>query len=305
MEYSPGPADTWEYHPPGKGSGGCRAPYSAVEVVAAGLSHPGKVRPNNEDHFLVVRIGRYLKTLLTNLSQGAVPEEFDESSCAMVVADGLGGMAAGEVASELAIARLVDLVVQTPDWIFGQGEPEVRRIVDRAASRVSEVNANVAEEARQNPGLAGMATTLSLAWNVGTTLFVVHVGDSRVYLSRGSKLHKLTREHTIAEELVGRGAYPDAQSVPARQRHMLTRVIGAGSGDCDPDIQTIQLEDRDRLLLCTDGLTDMVDDAAIADQLQTCSTASEACRSLLDEALERGGKDNVTMLVADYVIRRP
>jgi PPM family protein phosphatase len=216
------------------------------------------------------------------------------------VADGMGGAAAGEVASRLALTTLLKLVLDTPDWIFRFEDPEVQEVLDRTARRFREVNAAVLAQARRDPNLAGMGTTLTLAWNLGVNFFIAHVGDSRGYLFRQGRLYQLTRDHSIAQALADHGMIKPEEVATHRLRHVLTHAIGAESGD-NPVIQRLKLADGDRILVCTDGLTDMVDDAAIAAQFGRQASAAEMCQSLIDLALQGGGKD-ITVVVADYRI---
>ena len=270
-----------------------------VTVDLAGLSHQGKVRTNNEDNFLVVRFGRFLQTMLTSLPDGHVPSEFGDTGYGLVVADGMGGMAAGEVASRLAITLLVNLVLDTPDWIIGRDDSRSDEVVARAVKRFESVNASIIEQARRQPGLHGMGTTLTMACSFGTDLLIVYVGDSPVYLSRGGELHKLTRDHTVAQEMADHESIP-IEDVPSRFHHMLTQAIGIRENGAEPEIRRVHLTDGDRLLLCTDGLTDMVDDATIATVLQDKASSDAACQALVNLALKHGGKDNVTVVVAGY-----
>ena len=198
-----------------------------VEVDLAALSHSGRIRPNNEDHYLVVRAGRYLRTWMTNLPEGSVPREFEETVYGMAVADGIGGRAAGEVASRLALTLLVELVFDTPDWIFSLDEPELMEVFHRAAWRFRAVNAALLERARHDPTLAGMGTTLTVAMSLGPLLTVVYVGDSRVYLLRGRELHRLTRDHTLAQELADLGRLPAEDVAANALRNVLTEAIRA------------------------------------------------------------------------------
>jgi protein phosphatase len=265
------------------------------------LTHQGKVRANNEDNFLVVRFGRFLQTLLTSLPDGEVPRVFGDTGYGMAVADGMGGMAAGEVASRLAMTFLVNLVLETPDWIMGRDESYIEEVIARATQRFVDVNEAVVEEARNRPELSGMGTTLTTACSLGSDLLIAHVGDSPVYLCRRGELHRLTRDHTLAQLRSDLGAMHD-RDVNTRFRHVLTRAIGIRETGSEPDIRRFRLTDADRLLLCTDGLTDMVDDASIASILHDKPSSGEACQALVDLALERGGRDNVTVVVATYHI---
>src|SRR6516225_1952970 len=171
-----------------------------VKVDIAALSDPGKVRRNNEDNFLVVRYGRFLETLMTSLPDRDIPCEYGDTGYGMVVADGMGGMAGGEVASRLAITLLLNLVLDTPDWIMGQDDSDMEEVMRRAARRFGLVNQAIIEQGRRQPWLAGMGTTLTMAASLGSDLVIAHVGDSPAYLARAGKLRKLTRDHTVAQE---------------------------------------------------------------------------------------------------------
>jgi protein phosphatase len=278
-----------------------RVASSAVQVDLAALSHPGKVRPNNEDHFLVVRFHRALQTLLSNLPEGLVPPRAEEGGYGMVVADGMGGRAAGEVASQLAIRTLVDLALATPDWVLKKGTPEIERVMQRMAERYRRVDEALSEESQADASLSGMGTTMTLACSIGSDLVLAHVGDSRAYLMRSGELHLLTRDHTLVQELVDRGVVRPEDASTHPFRHVLTRYLGGGKGDIvTEEVQRISLADGDRLLLCTDGLTDMVDATAIGAILQSSASSDDACQALVDLALRKGGHDNVTVVLARY-----
>ena len=142
--------------------------------------------------------------------------------------------------------------------------PEARQLVDRMRGYFMQVDAALIRETLRNPSLAGMGTTLTVAYSVGSHAFIVHAGDSRVYLMRGGGLRQLTRDHTLAQSLADAGKIP-AESVGAHSaRHVLVNFAGGPRRGIEPDVVTIDLEDGDRLLLCTDGLTGMVSDAEIA-----------------------------------------
>jgi PPM family protein phosphatase len=208
------------------------------------------------------------------------------------------------VASRQAITHLLQLVLSTPDWILGLGEPEVEEIIGRAVQRFRTVNEAVVEVGREWH-LTQMGTTLSVAWSLGTELFVAHVGDARVYLFHEGGLRRLTQDHTVAQALADAGQITPEELVTHRMRKVLTRVIGrAGKGE--PDVRRARLADGDRVLVCTDGLTDMVGEAVIAAELGRGAPAAETCRRLVDAALQAGGRDNVTVAVAGYrVVREP
>jgi protein phosphatase len=262
------------------------------------LSHAGKVRANNEDAYLFVKAERSLHALTTNLPPGSIPEVETEVCYGLLVADGVGGMAAGEVASRLAVTTLTHLVLDTPDWILLAVEPESARILKRMAERFTQVDSVLRAAAKTDSRLAGMGTTMTVAAVLGRELFVSHVGDSRVYLSRGAEFRRLTRDHTGAEELAAAGWISTADVASHPFRGALTRALGGTTNSPDAEVGQFSLFGGDQLLLCTDGLTDMVDDEAIAATIRASATSHDACQALVDLALEKGGRDNVTVMIA-------
>jgi protein phosphatase len=273
-----------------------------VQVDVAALSDQGKVRKNNEDHFLVSRVERSLETVVTNLPKGAVPQKFAEVAYGMLVADGMGGHQAGEMASRLAISTLVNLVLHTPEWIMRVGQPEAEEVMERMAERYRIVDATVREKAQSDPALRGMGTTMTLACSLGPMLVLAHIGDSRVYLFRAGQCHQLTHDHTMAQDLLDRGILQTEQALWPHLKRSLTQVIGAGQTLGEAEVQQLTLADEDQILLCTDGLTDMVGQPMIATILGDSKTSQEACQRLVSAALDNGGKDNVTVVLARYRI---
>jgi protein phosphatase len=271
-----------------------------VEGDVAGLSHPGKVRPNNEDHFLVLRFGRFLEPLATNLPAGQVPSRFEDVGYALAVADGMGGHVAGEEASKLALTTLVNLVLNTPDWFLRMDAPSsAEEVMRRAADRFGRIDQALAEGAVEDPRLHGFGTTMTLAASLGRDLLLAHLGDSRAYLFRKGTLYQLTSDHTLVSELYQAGLITEAEAAAHHLRHVLTRNLGANRG-ARPDVQRLALVNGDCLLLCTDGLSEMVTNAEIADVLAGGGTSAAMSQRLVDRALAAGGKDNVTVIVAQY-----
>jgi PPM family protein phosphatase len=280
-----------------------RPPASVPTHVDLGaLSHIGHVRSNNEDMYHVAAVGRTMHTLLSNLPEGAVPARYEETAYGMVVADGMGGLAAGEVASRLAITTLVNLVLNTPDWIMRPGEEETERVLERMVTRYREIDATLSAQAAVNPALAGMGTTMTAACSLGPTLMLAHVGDSRIYLRHGDEIYRLTRDQTRAQALADLGLIRPEQVATHSLRHTLTQALGGGVGGSELNIEVgrLTLTDGDQVLLCTDGLTEMVDDDAIAGILRGGGAAQGVCQTLVDMALENGGRDNVTVVLARY-----
>ena len=273
---------------------------SQVEVDLAAVSDRGLVREHNQDHYLLLRIGRSLETLLTNLLAAQVPARAEEVAYGLVVADGMGGPAGGQVASQLAITTLVSLALHTPDWVLGIRPQDTRRRVQRMEARWRQVQEALRQRGDREPALGQMGTTLSAAVSLGTRLVVGHVGDSRVYLLRQGQLHQLTRDHRMVQTLMDLGALTAEQAATHPQRHMLLRSFSASGDTAQGDFQQALLADGDQLMLSTDGLTDMVDTEVISSVLSRAASADEACQVLLAAALRNGGKDNVTIALARY-----
>jgi protein phosphatase len=279
-----------------------RPPPAGPRVTAdvAALSHPGLKRPNNEDHYLVTRLLRSLDVVATNLPAEYAPPRFEEAGYALAVADGMGGAEAGEVASALALSVGTDLTIGEPTWHLRLDETEASHLIDRVRRYFRRIHRAVADQAQATPALAGMGTTLTTAYSVGRDLFVFHVGDSRAYLWRNGHLEQITRDQTLAQALADAGEITPAEVQTHRLRHVLTHAIGSDDPELTASIARAKIDDGDRLLVCTDGLTDGVDDARIAEALGKAPDAQAACQALVDMALAAGGRDNVTVVVAFY-----
>jgi PPM family protein phosphatase len=273
---------------------------SMVKVDFGALTHAGKVRKNNEDHYLVGRLGRSLEPLMTNIAPGQLPERLAEYGYAMLVADGMGGAAAGEVASRMAINLLIKLVIDAAKWGRRIDQQEAEALMDRLEGYYMAIHSELIRQGEIDPAKTGMGTTLTVAYSFCSDLFVAHVGDSRAYLFREAQLRQLTRDHTVAQRLADSGEIPQEAVAKHRLRHLLTNVLGGVRAPVVTELEQFQLADHDRLLLCSDGLTDMVDDATIETVLRDIEPPQEAAQKLLDLALDAGGKDNVTIVLARY-----
>jgi protein phosphatase len=271
-----------------------------VEVDIGARSDPGRIRPNNEDHFLVCRFQRTMTSLLTNVPAGIVPAEHADTAYGYLVADGMGGRAAGEVASRTAIGALVNLAIQTPDWIMSFDESRVGEVLERMKQRFERLSAVLADRATADPTLAGMGTTMTLVLSLGPDAIVTHIGDSRAYLRHGDTLLRLTHDQTMAQSLADAGAITPEELKRHPLRHMLTGVISTRDRKAPIQLQHVHFEDGDQVLLCSDGLTDMVSDAEIAETLRGEGSSDAICGALVDRALAAGGKDNVTVILAKF-----
>jgi protein phosphatase len=275
------------------------SPSPFLAVRAFGLTDPGLVRPGNEDHFLVGDLARTLHVRQTSLPQA----EFHKGrsrAYVLLVADGMGGHNAGAVASALSVGTVEAFVVELLRRFSNLQADDEHGVIHDLREAVQEADARIVEEAHEHPELAGMGTTLTLAFASGRRLFVLHAGDSRCYLLRKGRLEQLTEDHTVVAEMVSRGALSPEQARRHPYRHVVTNVLGGDQAGVRVDVQRVQLEPGDVLLLCSDGLTDMLDDSRIAAVLGEEAEPKGACRRLVAEANEAGGRDNVTAVVARF-----
>src|SRR5262245_10405722 len=227
---------------------------SEVKVDLGAATHVGLVRANNEDSYLVVRAERFLETLLTNLPAGNHPVKAAEQAYGLAVADGMGGHAAGEVASRMALRAVVEHAIATADWIMRDTAEHYERVESRIAERFEAADQAVREQAQLHPRWCGMGTTLTLAISCGPQLFVGHVGDSRAYLLRSDSLQALTHDHTFAQVLADGGQITQEQVATHRMRNVLLRHLGGKA--TSTAVRHLRLESGHPLLLCSDGLSD-------------------------------------------------
>jgi protein phosphatase len=267
-----------------------------VHVQFGAVSDRGKVRPNNEDHYAVIRRYRSRDLLLSNLPPGSLHRTEEEAYVA-VVADGMGGAAFGELASMLALRAAWELSERETAWPLNMNAPEAEILKEKFAAYSNRIHHVLLEHGRSEPKTAGMGTTLTTAYTVGASAFIAHVGDSRAYLYRKEAIYQLTRDHTLAQELVDAGM---PASRAAKFGHVLTNLLGGGQGQVSTEFHHFRLEDGDWLLLCTDGLTRHVADGEIAGVLKAGTEAQRVCLTLLNLALDRGGADNITVVAGRY-----
>ena len=275
---------------------------ASVRVEFGAVSHRGTARPLNDDHYLVLRLSRHQEVLATSLGSADLPSAFEEYGYAMLVADGLGEGGAGSVASRVALSTIAHLALHHGKWNLRIDPRTACEILERAEWFYAHADAAVATTKRTSPLMTGMATTLTAAYSVGDDLFVAHVGHSRAYLFRDGALIRLTRDQTIQQHLADtlRPASIDGRAQDLR--HILTDAVGAGGSVPSVEVEQFRLMNGDCVLLCTNGLTDMVDDDRIAEILALRRKPSEQCAILTDLADQAAGEDNITVVLAQYTI---
>lgn len=273
-------------------------PRAIARVAFGARTHPGLVRSNNEDNFLVVRRQRRREVLMTSIQQELVDHE--QAAYTIAVADGLGGHQHGELASSEALRTGWDLGGGEVKWAVKFNEREAKELGQKAEVFFKVIDGTLHEKALDDPDLSGMGTTLTLCYSIGPELFVLHAGDSRAYLFRGTEVDRLTRDHTRAQDLIDAGLAEPGSPRERRNRHVLTNCLGGPYLSVEVDVERRHLQNGDTLLLCTDGLYELVEDDELATLVAEHADPQRAADALVDLALERGAPDNVTAVVARY-----
>ena len=263
--------------------------YQPTVVRSFGLTDAGRQRPANEDRLLI-----------TDLSTAIGATRHEESGHLFLVADGMGGHAGGEQASELAVATIQQFMRDGLRWAFHPDAADMQRMVAAMQDSLRQADTRIMQEQADAPELQGMGTTLTLALQLDWRLGVLHVGDSRAYLYRDGSLRQITRDHTLTAGLVEQGILTPEEAATHPMRNIITNAVGGSEAGIHVESHCVDLLPGDRVLLCSDGLTDMVSDEQIASALGDFDDPELACRRLVDDANEAGGRDNITAIVAAF-----
>ena len=275
------------------------APPCPIAVRSFGLTDKGLVRSTNEDQFLIAELARTLWVRQTSLPQSDTHHGRGRGHL-FLVADGMGGHQAGEVASALTVTIIEAFVLHLLHRFSDLELADEQGVLADLQEALRRADARIFEEIAHHPEFTGMGTTLTLALVSGWKLFVIHAGDSRCYLFRGGTLRQLTADHTLVGELARRGVLSAEEARHHQFRHVVTNVLGGGAAGVHVDVLRETLQAGDVMVLCSDGLTEMVADDRIAAVLAAASEPRPACERLVAEAKQSGGRDNVTAIVARF-----
>jgi len=272
------------------------------EIDVFGLSHPGLVRAENQDHFLLATIHKRVQVIQTNLSaQAQLPMEDERLAFVAMVADGVGGAEGGEEASATALESAMHYLARSTECYYqadGTDEQFINAL-QAAAMRSHEAVLAKAQEVAEG---RTMATTLTLWMGVWPWFYLLQVGDSRYYLFRNGVLTQITRDQTIAQDLLDQGVFTRSMAARSQYSNVLSSALGGEAAL--PVITRLRADWNNVHLLCTDGLTKHVSDERIAEVLRSMTSAREGCEQLLAEALDAGGTDNISIIIGRAVPRR-
>jgi protein phosphatase len=260
-----------------------------IRVRLFGRTDVGQIREHNEDNFLVADLTRRSRSLL----EGDREQLLGEWGSAFGVCDGMGGAAAGEIASQLAVDIIYEKLVQ------GDPPREHDDLARRLVRAVEEAGARIFNEARADRTRRGMGTTATIAALMDSRLFVAQVGDSRAYILRGSRLVQVSRDQSLVNQLIEAGQLTEEEAETFEHNNIILQALGTAE-TVQVDLTYVDLEQGDRLLLCSDGLSGMVRGEELKEVLLACQDPLEACRELTDRANRAGGHDNITVIVVDF-----
>jgi protein phosphatase len=269
-----------------------RALTSALDVY--GLTHPGKVRKNNEDHFLVCSLQRRIEVYHTSLPDPSIFGRTEGLAFLALVADGVGGARAGEEASRIALEHVTRYVSQSLNCFYTSDPGDDETFVHELEEAALKVHTEISKESKENPDHRGMATTLTLWLGVGGSAYLLQVGDSRCYILQNDELIQISRDQTMAEEFVEAGVITRSDAAFNRWNNVLSSAIGGPQAV--PKVTRVTQSLGSIGLMCSDGLTRHVSDERIRERLRTMTSARECCELLLQDALDAGGEDNITII---------
>jgi serine/threonine protein phosphatase PrpC len=273
------------------------------ELDLFGLTHVGLVRKENQDHYMVCTVHPQVVVHGTSLPDAdQLPLRGERIATYLLVADGVGGGTGGGEASRLALTTVTHYVASSLRSYHAAGASSDQEFYEALTAAALEAHTAVREKQLDDPK-AKMATTLTLAVAVFPWMYVTQVGDSRCYRYWNGELTQVTRDQTIAQGLVDQGILPADRLAKSPLSHVLSSAIGAD--EAMPVVTRIEIPRGCVLLLATDGLTKHVTDAEIKAQIAATTSSEQVCRSLLALALERGGTDNITLIVARAPLSGP
>lgn len=270
------------------------------EIDVHGVTHAGKVRQDNQDHFLLCSLRKQVVVRLTSLPEADQLTDTERLASLAMVADGVGGAARGETASRVALAAVTQYVSRSMRCYYAASNDD-GEFYDALREGARQCHAELLRLGKEDPDYQGMATTLTLHLAVWPRAYLLQVGDSRCYLLRQGELTQITRDQTMAQDMVDMGVMKAEEAAGTRLAHTLTSSIGGSQ--TDPKITRLDMAWDHVLLLCSDGLTRHVSDDRIRDVLRSMTSSRQACETLLQDALEGGGSDNITIVIGRAVPR--
>ena len=272
------------------------------EIDAYGITHPGKVRKTNEDHFLICALQKHIKLYHTSLPDASRLAGEERVAFISVVADGVGGHSGGEEASRLALESVTRYIGEAIHVYYTADPDDDAAFTTLLSESALKVHREMTARHSVPSGRRGMATTLTLWLGVWPRSYLLQVGDSRCYMLREGQLMQMSRDQTMAQDFVDQGIFTTDDPAHKRLSHILSSAIGGP--EAAPAVRRFEQSWKNVGLICSDGLTRHVSDDRIRERLMTMTSARQVCEDLLQDALDGGGEDNITIVVGRSVPKR-
>lgn len=268
---------------------------TAADIDVYGLTHPGKVRKTNQDHFLIARLSREMRVDRTSLSPELhLPVRSEHLASLAMVADGVGSTT-GEEASRSTLLAISQYVERSANAFYTSETEDGDRFAEVLSDAAMQCHADLLERVASRPEHGRMATTLTLWLGLWPHAYLLHVGDSRCYMFRDDRLTQISRDQTMAQNLIDDGVLTVTKAHRTRWASVLSSAIGGQ--EAAPTVTRVVRDWGTVVLLCSDGLYRHVSDERIAEILRTMTGAQQACEALLQDALDDGGQDNITIVI--------
>ena len=265
------------------------------EIDVFGLTHQGFVREVNQDNFLIAGMRKQMQVHLTSLPDPDTIGGNERVALFGMVADGVGGGPRGEVASRFAAEAITRYVAQSVRCYYAADLTDEIAFLRSLEEGALQCHMDLTRRAQDDPELEGMATTLTLWIGVWPRAYLLQVGDSRCYVLRGGELTQISRDQTLAQDLIDQGVFTRADAEHSKWSNVLASAIGGPAAA--PIVTRLEQQWGDIGLMCSDGLTKHVPDDRIRERLLSMTSARQACETLLGDALDAGGTDNITIVV--------
>ena len=255
----------------------------------------GQKRAENQDHFMIGELRRQLVIQQTDVPESTIGPLFGcQEGQLLVVADGMGGHQGGELASRTAVEMSARYVLDMMQWFLKLSSDDERDFEDELANCLTSIQQQICS---QHGGSRQMGTTVTMAYLLWPRMFIVHAGDSRCYLLRDGALTQLTTDHTIAQQMIDSGGMSADDPALQHWRHILWNCVGGGRNQVQPEVCRCHLLADDVVILCSDGLTGMVDDLTIGSIISSSDSSQTATAKLIQAANAAGGHDNISAIV--------
>ncbi|NND96792.1 MAG: serine/threonine-protein phosphatase, partial [Pirellulaceae bacterium] len=268
--------------------------------TAHGATDIGRKRESNQDQFLVARLNHSMSIAATSLQWGGQSRLYGaDRAQLLMVADGMGGHAAGERASSIAVDHMIRQLLNNDQWLLQMDDQHEQDFVDALKELLQDTHAAILSASAEDREQEGMGTTLTMAYVIWPRVYVAHAGDSRCYLIRDGEAEQLTTDHTLARQMVEAGGLKPEDEAGSKFSNVLWNVLGGhANGELIAEVRRAELQNGDTIILCSDGLHRYLDADLLVDLVDDMDDPRMICERLIEHANDQGGEDNITVVVS-------